>query len=90
LTRGKRGTTRAVCAHNSQRLRILLRRVPEHYARARSRFENADWLGIHASTIERIDLYKVKLVGAGFVELVAGSELRNYSSGAMRRKIYAG
>ena len=46
---------------------------------ARSRFENADWLGIHAATIQRIDLYKLKVnFVLDTVELVAGEELRNY------------
>jgi isocitrate dehydrogenase kinase/phosphatase len=58
---------------------------------ARSRFENADWLGIHTATIERIDLYKVKLNSVlGSVELVAADELRNYSFWRDARKIYAG
>jgi isocitrate dehydrogenase kinase/phosphatase len=58
---------------------------------ARSRFENADWLGIHAATIQRIDLYKLKVnFVLDTVELVAGEELRNYEFWRDTRKIYAG
>lgn len=58
---------------------------------ARSRFENADWLGIHAATIQRIDLYKLKVnFVLDTVELVAGQELRNYEFWRDTRKIYAG
>lgn len=58
---------------------------------ARSRFENADWLGIHAATIQRIDLYKLKVnFVLDTVELVAGDELRNYEFWRDTRKIYAG
>ncbi|EAQ98354.1 bifunctional isocitrate dehydrogenase kinase/phosphatase [Congregibacter litoralis] len=57
---------------------------------ARSRFENADWLGIHAATIQRIDLYKLKVnFVLDTVELVAGEELRNYAFWRDTRKIYA-
>jgi isocitrate dehydrogenase kinase/phosphatase len=57
---------------------------------ARSRFENADWLGVQGATIERIDLYKSKVNSLlGTVELVAGSELRNYSFWRDTRKIYS-
>ncbi|WP_439100638.1 bifunctional isocitrate dehydrogenase kinase/phosphatase [Congregibacter sp.] len=57
---------------------------------ARSRFENADWLGIHAATIQRIDLYKLKVnFVLDTVELVAGEELRNYEFWRDTRKIYA-
>lgn len=58
---------------------------------ARSRFENADWLGVHAATIQRIDLYKLKVnFVLDTVELVAGEELRNYEFWRDSRKIYAG
>lgn len=58
---------------------------------ARSRFENADWLGVHAATIQRIDLYKLKVnFVLNTVELVAGEELRNYEFWRDTRKIYAG
>jgi len=58
---------------------------------ARSRFENADWLGIHTATIERLDLYKEKLRAVlGTVELVAGDELRNYDFWRDARRVYAG
>jgi isocitrate dehydrogenase kinase/phosphatase len=58
---------------------------------ARSRFENADWLGIHAATIQRIDLYKHKVEAVlDAVELVAGDELKNFDFWRDTRKIYAG
>ncbi|MEM1141545.1 MAG: bifunctional isocitrate dehydrogenase kinase/phosphatase [Pseudomonadota bacterium] len=58
---------------------------------ARSRFENADWLGIHDATAERIDLYKRKLEAVlGAVELVAGEALKNYAFWRDTRQIYAG
>jgi isocitrate dehydrogenase kinase/phosphatase len=48
--------------------RIILNGFESYFAEfqnitlgARSRFENADWLGIHEATIERLDLYKEKL-----------------------------
>ena len=58
---------------------------------ARSRFENGDWAGIHAASRERIDLYKKKLMFVlDTVELVAGSELRNYAFWRETRRVYAG
>ena len=58
---------------------------------ASSRFENADWLGIHTATIQRIDLYKLKVdFVLDTVELVAGAELRNYEFWRETRKVYAG
>lgn len=58
---------------------------------ARSRFENADWLGVHSASTERIDLYKHKVRSVlGTVELVAGDELKNYDFWRDTRKIYAG
>ncbi|WP_439107845.1 bifunctional isocitrate dehydrogenase kinase/phosphatase [Congregibacter sp.] len=57
---------------------------------ARSRFENADWLGIHSATTQRIDLYKLKVnFVLDTVELVAGQELRNLEFWRDTRKIYA-
>lgn len=46
---------------------------------AKTRFESADWLGMHSASTSRIDLYKEKVnnVLAG-VELIAGDELRDY------------
>lgn len=58
---------------------------------ARSRFENGDWLDIHAASRDRIDLYKVKVRSVlGTVELVAGEELRSYDFWRDARKVYAG
>jgi isocitrate dehydrogenase kinase/phosphatase len=78
--------------------RIILNGFESYFAEfqnitlgARSRFENADWLGIHEATIERLDLYKVKLRAVlGTVELVAGHELRNYDFWRDARRVYAG
>ncbi len=78
--------------------RIILNGFESYFAEfqnitlgARSRFENADWLGIHEATTERLDLYKLKLQSVlGTVELVAGEELRNYDFWRDARKIYAG
>jgi len=78
--------------------RIILNGFESYFAEfqnitlgARSRFENADWLGIHQATIERLDLYKEKLRAVqGTVELVAGDELRNYDFWRDARRVYAG
>ena len=46
---------------------------------ARTRFENADWHGMHGASIERIDLYKAKTTAVlSVVELIAGDQLRDY------------
>ena len=46
---------------------------------ARSRFENADWLGIRHASIQRIDLYKAKINQVyEYVELIAGKELHDF------------
>lgn len=58
---------------------------------ARPRFENADWLGLHTSSAERIDLYKEKVRSVlGTVEVVADDELRSYDFWRDVRRIYAG
>ena len=57
---------------------------------ARSRFENADWLGTHAASIERIDLYKEKTHQIiQFVELIAGDQLRDFQFWSETRLVYA-
>ncbi|MEH6610901.1 MAG: bifunctional isocitrate dehydrogenase kinase/phosphatase [Halioglobus sp.] len=57
---------------------------------ARSRFENADWLGMHAASIERIDLYKEKTHQIiQFVELIAGDQLRDFQFWSETRLVYA-
>ncbi|MDZ7782783.1 MAG: isocitrate dehydrogenase kinase/phosphatase AceK regulatory subunit [Halioglobus sp.] len=44
---------------------------------AKSRFENADWLGIRAASIQRIDLYKANTAKViEYVQVIAGDELR--------------
>lgn len=57
---------------------------------ARSRFENADWLGIRHASIERIDLYKAKTRQVNeYVELIAGQDLHDLEFWREARKIYA-
>lgn len=78
--------------------RIILNGFESYFAEfqnitlgARSRFENADWLGVHEATTERLDLYKDKLHAVlGTVELVAGGELRSYDFWRAARRVYAG
>ncbi|MFV0278798.1 MAG: bifunctional isocitrate dehydrogenase kinase/phosphatase [Parahaliea sp.] len=58
---------------------------------ARTRFENADWHGMHASSIERIDLYKFKTTAVlGVVELIAGDQLRDFRFWTQVKEVYAG
>ncbi|MFK7831243.1 MAG: bifunctional isocitrate dehydrogenase kinase/phosphatase [Congregibacter sp.] len=58
---------------------------------ARSRFEEADWLGVHQASTARIDLYKEKVFSVlGTVELVAGDHLQDYDFWRGARAIYAG
>ncbi len=46
---------------------------------AKSRFENGDWQGMHFASTARIDLYKEKTNKVfEFVELIAGSQLRDF------------
>ena len=78
--------------------RIILNGFESYFAEfqnitlaARSRFENADWVGLHGSSIGRIDLYKTKVRSVlGCVELVAGDDLRSYEFWRDTRRIYAG
>ena len=78
--------------------RIILNGFESYFAEfqnitlgARTRFENADWLGMHAAGTERIDLYKRKLSAVlGTVKLVAGEDLQNFDFWRDTRRIYAG
>ncbi len=46
---------------------------------AKTRFENARWQEMHQSSVQRIDLYKEKVINVtGFVELIAGDALHDY------------
>lgn len=57
---------------------------------ARTRFENADWLGIRSASIERIDLYKEKSNTVNhYVELIAGERFRDLTFWEEVRDIYA-
>jgi len=57
---------------------------------ARSRFENADWLGIRHASIQRIDLYKAKTKQIyEDVELIAGQDLHDFEFWRGARRIYA-
>lgn len=57
---------------------------------ARTRFENADWLGIRAASIERIDLYKEKSNTVNeYVELIAGDRFKDLAFWQEARDIYA-
>jgi isocitrate dehydrogenase kinase/phosphatase len=57
---------------------------------ARPRFENADWTGIHASSRQRIDLYKTKVNQVNeYVELIAGDRLRDFNFWTQARDHYA-
>jgi isocitrate dehydrogenase kinase/phosphatase len=57
---------------------------------ARSRFENADWLGIRHASIQRIDLYKTKINQVyEYVELIAGKHLHDFEFWREARRIYA-
>lgn len=78
--------------------RIILNGFESYFAEfqnitlgARSRFENADWLGIHDAATRRLDLYKLKLESVlGTVELVAGEALKDYPFWRDARVVYAG
>lgn len=78
--------------------RIILNGFESYFAEfqnitlgARSRFETAQWLGVHLASTERIDLYKAKIASVlGTVELVAGKHLRDYGFWQDARSIYAG
>ncbi len=57
---------------------------------ARSRFENADWLGIRHASIQRIDLYKAKINQVyEYVELIAGKDLHDFEFWREARSSYA-
>jgi isocitrate dehydrogenase kinase/phosphatase len=58
---------------------------------AKSRFENADWQGMHDTSTQRIDLYKTKTAKViQFVELIAGDQLRDFIFWSEARQVYAG
>ncbi len=57
---------------------------------ARSRFENADWLGIRHASIQRIDIYKAKINQVyEYVELIAGKDLHDFEFWRAARSSYA-
>ena len=57
---------------------------------AKSRFENADWQGMHRASTRRIDLYKIKTTEVTeFVELIAGDQLRDFVFWSQAREVYA-
>ena len=57
---------------------------------ASTRFENADWLGLRHTSIQRIDLYKAKVKQVyEYVELIAGDELHNHEFWRAARHNYA-
>jgi isocitrate dehydrogenase kinase/phosphatase len=57
---------------------------------ARSRFENADWLGLRQTSIQRIDLYKAKTKEIyQYVELIAGEDLHDLNFWREARATYA-
>lgn len=57
---------------------------------AKPRFENADWLGMHGMSRERIDLYKAKVVQVEeYVQLIAGDHLRDFNFWTEARGHYA-
>jgi len=57
---------------------------------ARSRFEAQDWLGMHAASIRRIDLYKEATTRVlEYVELIAGEQLHALQFWQEARVVYA-
>ena len=57
---------------------------------AKSRFENADWLGMQQASIERIDLYKEKTLQVlKYVEIIAGEDLHDLEFWRNVRPIYS-
>lgn len=57
---------------------------------AKSRFENADWAGMHRTSTQRIDLYKQKTNSVHeYVELIAGDQLRDFKFWGEARESYA-
>lgn len=77
--------------------RIILNGFESYFAEfqnitlgARSRFENADWPGVHEAATRRLDLYKLKLEAVlGTVQLVAGEALEDYDFWRAARVVYA-
>ncbi|MFT7049271.1 MAG: isocitrate dehydrogenase kinase/phosphatase [Halioglobus sp.] len=56
---------------------------------AKSRFENADWQGMHRTSTQRIDLYKHKTNSVyEYVELIAGEQLRDFEFWGEARASY--
>ena len=57
---------------------------------AKSRFENADWLGMRHASIQRIDLYKAKTNQIyEYVELIAGDHLHDFEFWREARDVYS-
>jgi isocitrate dehydrogenase kinase/phosphatase len=57
---------------------------------ARSRFEAQDWLGMHAASIRRIDLYKDSTTRVlEYVELIAGEQLHSLDFWEEARIVYS-
>ncbi|WP_332102824.1 isocitrate dehydrogenase kinase/phosphatase AceK regulatory subunit [Kineobactrum salinum] len=57
---------------------------------ARSRFEAQDWLGMHAASIDRIDLYKDATTRVlQYVELIAGNQLHDFGFWRAAKAAYA-
>lgn len=57
---------------------------------AKSRFENADWLGIRAASTQRIDLYKANTAKViEYVQVIAGDELRELDFWREARERYS-
>ena len=57
---------------------------------ARARFEAQDWQGMHAASIQRIDLYKESTTRVlQYVELIAGEQLHNLQFWRQARASYA-
>jgi len=58
---------------------------------AKSRFENADWLGMQQASTQRIDLYKLKTTKIyDYVELIAGEQLHDFEFWREARDVYSG
>jgi len=57
---------------------------------AKSRFENADWLGMQQASTQRIDLYKLKTTKIyDYVELIAGEQLHDFEFWREARDVYS-
>jgi isocitrate dehydrogenase kinase/phosphatase len=57
---------------------------------ARARFEAQDWQGMHAASIQRIDLYKESTTRVlQYVELIAGEQLHDLNFWRQARESYA-